>query len=167
VDLEGWIVLPGATPHALDSATLFFALRSIEDHGFVVLPGFFSREHLETFAPQLISHTQHVLADLRQSGATIGSHRLTNHLRPHGSKPITSEIVYQNARNCPELIGSDEAPFCIAMPRGSVLIFDDRILHRGLANGTLESRYVGYLSFRRRSFETTAYFEATRSLYRP
>ena len=48
---------------------------------------------------------------------------------------VTEEIVYQHAANCPERLGMSSADaFSSALPAGTAVLFDDRILHRGLAN---------------------------------
>lgn len=91
-----------------------------------------------------------------------GSHRLTNH---HANPKVAESIVYQDPRNTPELVGSWENPTTSAMRAGTVLVFDDRVLHRGKENYSSQRRYVGYFSFHRKGFEVSAYFEATRSLY--
>lgn len=94
-----------------------------------------------------------------------GSHVLTNHYCNQNIKNGEG-IVYQSEQNNPENIGAgDISTFCKALPAGSVLIFDDRILHRGRANLHSLARYVGYLSYRRSWFEPYTHFEATRSLY--
>ena len=55
------------------------------------------------------------------------------------------------------------------MAAGDCLIFDDRILHRGLANGSQQERWVAYFSYLRPrpGLEQIAdtHFEASRSLF--
>jgi hypothetical protein len=52
------------------------------------------------------------------------------------------------------------------LPRGSVVIFDDRVLHRGLGNSAAIPREVGYFSYKRKAFTANTHFEAYRSLSR-
>jgi hypothetical protein len=96
------------------------------------------------------------------------SHLLTNHL----TNPLVdgTNIVYQTPANLnePGLIGANpEHNLCLELPAGSVVLFDDRTLHRGRGNVSTEgtSRYVGYFSFRRPWYNPDTHFEATRSLY--
>jgi len=57
-------------------------------------------------------------------------------------------ILYQADGNSPEKIGSTEAPVAATMDAGSVLIFDDRILHRGGHNRAFCDRDVAFFSYR-------------------
>jgi len=93
-----------------------------------------------------------------------GSHIMTNH---YTNKMVSSNsIVYQNETNTPESIGmSSGGAFTMALPARSAVIFDDRILHRGLGNMSNEDRDVAYFSYKRAGFVTDTHFEATRSLY--
>ena len=60
-------------------------------------------------------------------------------------------------------------PVVQAMAAGDCLIFDDRILHRGLANASQQERWVAYFSYLRPrpGLEEIAdtHFEASRSLF--
>ena len=94
------------------------------------------------------------------------THLLTNHIT--NPKVNGVNIVYQTPENLnrPELVGAEkETNVCIPLPAGSVVLFDDRILHRGRGNISDTPRYVGYFSYRRPWFEPSTHFEATRSLY--
>ena len=94
------------------------------------------------------------------------SHLLTNHMTNPEVNGVN--IVYQTPENLnrPELVGAEKtANVCLPLPAGSVVLFDDRILHRGRGNESDTPRYVGYFSYRRPWFEATTHFEATRSLY--
>ena len=57
-------------------------------------------------------------------------------------------ILYQADGNSPEKIGSTETPVAATMDAGSVLIFDDRILHRGGHNRAFCDRDVAFFSYR-------------------
>ncbi len=97
-----------------------------------------------------------------------GSHLLTNHL----SNPslVLDELIYQHAGTSPKLLvkGTQcRVPESCAsgMAGGSCLVFDDRILHRGLANRSDNTRHVAYFSYRRRGYSANTHFESQRSVY--
>jgi hypothetical protein len=105
-----------------------------------------------------------------------GTHLLTNHLqRPWLDR---DRLLYQSTteRVTPTTLlrpnePADAAMQPIAQPMaaGDGLIFDDRILHRGLANTSPQERWVAYFSYLRPrpGLEDIAdtHFEATRSLF--
>ena len=105
-----------------------------------------------------------------------GTHLLTNHLqRPwldrdsllyqSETEKVTPATLHQPGQ------AEDAAtqPVAQAMAAGDCLIFDDRILHRGLANFSEQERWVAYFSYLRPrpGLEEIAdtHFEATRSLF--
>lgn len=97
-----------------------------------------------------------------------GSQVLTNHLR--NPRLASDELVYQSEKATPETLVSgrpDKVPetWSEALRPGDCLVFDDRILHRGLANGSGENRYVAYFSYRRKGYVGDTHFESTRSLF--
>ena len=97
-----------------------------------------------------------------------GSHRLTNHL--HNSRLISDELVYQHETTCPEQLvagTNDDVPEQISYPltAGACLIFDDRILHRGLGNGSGSRRSIAYFSYRQSGYAENTHFESQRSIY--
>ena len=99
-----------------------------------------------------------------------GSHFLTNHL----SNPslAVEELIYQHAGTSPESLvkgTSHRMPESWASPMsaGSCLVFDDRILHRGLANRSATTRHVAYFLYCRKGHSTNTYFESQRSVYDP
>lgn len=97
-----------------------------------------------------------------------GSQVATNHLRY--PQLVCDELIYQHAGTSPEMLanvtGTAPAECCAdALTAGSCIAFDDRILHRGLANQTNETRYVGYFSYRRKGYSENTHFEATRSVF--
>lgn len=88
------------------------------------------------------------------------SHVSTN----HHTGSFDEDIVYQRDHQ-PETVGFTLADVVAAkVPRGGAVIFDDRILHRGGANHSLNDRAVGYFSYRRADVEADTHFEAFRSL---
>ena len=97
-----------------------------------------------------------------------GSHRLTNHLQNRAL--VSDELVYQHETTVPEqLVANPEqvAPegFSSALAAGSCLIFDDRILHRGLGNASDSRRSMVYFSYRQKGYSENTHFEAQRSIY--
>ena len=98
-----------------------------------------------------------------------GSHRLTNHLK--NPTLVSNEMVYQHETTAPEQLvpnASFAAPEGVssALAAGSCLIFDDRILHRGLGNASASRRSMVYFSYRRAGYCENTHFEAQRSIYR-
>ena len=97
-----------------------------------------------------------------------GSHRLTNHLQNQAL--VSDELVYQHETTVPEQLVvqvAQEAPegFASALTAGSCLIFDDRILHRGLGNASDSRRSMVYFSYRQAGYSENTHFEAQRSVY--
>ena len=97
-----------------------------------------------------------------------GSHRLTNHLRNPGL--VRDKLVYQHETTCPEqlVVGTQEnLPEQISYPlsAGACLIFDDRILHRGLGNNSGSRRSIAYFSYRQSGYAENTHFESQRSIY--
>jgi hypothetical protein len=104
-----------------------------------------------------------------------GTHQRTNHLRyPWLDRDA---LLYQSntERVTPAMLqqpGQGEGvaiePVAQAMAAGDCVIFDDRILHRGLANASPHERWVAYFSYLRPrpGLEQIAdtHFEAQRSL---
>ena len=96
-----------------------------------------------------------------------GSHFMTNHL----SNPslLHDELVYQHAGTSPAGLiegKQSEIPESWSEPltAGSCLVFDDRILHRGLANQSDQPRYVAYFSYRKSGYSENTHFESQRSV---
>ena len=97
-----------------------------------------------------------------------GSHRLTNHLQ--NPALVSDELVYQHETTTPEqLVAHTEQVvpegFSSALATGSCLIFDDRILHRGLGNASDSRRSMVYFSYRQKGYSENTHFEAERSVY--
>ena len=104
-----------------------------------------------------------------------GTHLLTNHLqRPwldrdsllyQSETEVTPAILRQNRQD----VIAVEQPGVQPMTAGDVLLFDDRILHRGLANASDHERWVAYFSYLRPrpGLDQIAdtHFEASRSLF--
>jgi ectoine hydroxylase-related dioxygenase (phytanoyl-CoA dioxygenase family) len=99
-----------------------------------------------------------------------GSHRLTNHL--HNPLLVSDELVYQYETTCPERLVAGtqkDVPERISFPltAGSCLVFDDRLLHRGLGNESTSRRSVAYFSYRQAGYRENTHFESQRSIYPP
>lgn len=97
----------------------------------------------------------------------VGTHKFSNHL----SNPnlVSNELVYQCNKTSPSTLQSSEHPdtfqeWSSPLARGSVLFFDDRLLHRGQANRSRKVRHVAYFSYRRQEYNQNTYFETERSL---
>lgn len=98
-----------------------------------------------------------------------GSHQLTNHLANQALE--VNQLLYQHANTSPDMLvtGKDQTtPVChsSAMTAGSCLIFDDRVMHRGLANQASETRHIAYFSYKRQGYLPYTHFESTRSLFK-
>ena len=52
-----------------------------------------------------------------------------------------------------------------AMSAGTCLVFDDRILHRGMGNRSDDTRHVAYFSYLRKGHSVDTYFESQRSVH--
>jgi len=97
-----------------------------------------------------------------------GSHRLTNHRRYPGL--VRDELVYQHETMSPAVLARhsaqpEPARVAEALTAGSCLAFDDRLLHRGLANHSSTHRHLAYFSYRKKGYTENTYFEAQRSVF--
>ena len=97
-----------------------------------------------------------------------GSHRLTNHLQ--NPALVSDELVYQRETTVPEQLVANHGQavpegFSSALTAGSCLIFDDRILHRGLGNASDSRRSMVYFAYRQAGYSENTHFEAQRSVY--
>jgi ectoine hydroxylase-related dioxygenase (phytanoyl-CoA dioxygenase family) len=105
-----------------------------------------------------------------------GTHLLTNHLQGPSNLDIDDLLYQTSAEITPQILrggqkgeeGGVTAQHLEALAAGDCLIFDDRILHRGLANNSDHTRWVAYFSYMRPRLEEggmDTHFEATRSLF--
>ena len=127
-----------------------------------------AREHECPNAISVLVALQDVPMIMGPTEFARGSHRLTNHLR--NPSLVVDELVYQHAGTSPKsLVQGTSQPvpetWASSLPAGSCLLFDDRILHRGMANRSDATRYVAYLTYRRSAYSTNTYFEAQRSVH--
>ncbi len=97
-----------------------------------------------------------------------GSHQLTNHLQ--NPRLVSDELVYQHETTFPEQLvtgSQNEVPAQISYPltAGTCLVFDDRLLHRGLGNNSANRRSVAYFAYRQSGYRENTHFESQRSIY--
>ena len=97
-----------------------------------------------------------------------GSHRLTNHLK--NPSLVRDELIYQHETTTPGWLVQDTGealPEAVSsdLTAGTAVLFDDRMLHRGLANGSDQVRHVAYFSYRRAGYSGNTHFEASRSVF--
>ena len=126
-------------------------------------------------ADHLPAHALNVMIALHDTPLAMGpteiakgSHRLTNHLQ--NPALVSDELVYQHETTVPkQLVANPEQAvpegYYSALAAGSCLIFDDRILHRGLGNTSDSRRSMVYFAYRRAGYSENTHFEAQRSVY--
>ena len=126
-----------------------------------------AKEHLPAHAINVMVALHDIPLAMGPTECARGSHVLSNHL----SNPslVLNELIYQHVGTTPEiLVGDTETDIpeaCAqAMFSGSCLIFDDRLLHRGLGNQSDNTRHVAYFSYRKKGYTANTHFEATRSV---
>lgn len=124
--------------------------------------------HREPHALNVLVALHDIPMTMGPTEVAIGSHVLTNHLRNHAL--VCDELVYQHAGSSPgDLVAGTGEPvpdrWASPMTAGSCLVFDDRILHRGLANISEQNRYVGYFSYRCKAYAENTHFESQRSVF--
>ena len=124
--------------------------------------------HLPPHAINVLVALHDISMTMGPTEFAIGSHRLTNH---HGNTALVpDELIYQHAQTSPAgLVQDTETPVpqCHAsdVTAGTCLVFDDRLLHRGLANDSDATRHVAYFSYRKKGYVGDTHFESTRSVY--
>ncbi len=126
-------------------------------------------------ADHLPAHALNVMIALHDTPLAMGpteiargSHRLTNHLL--NPALVSDELVYQHETTVPEQLVANTGQAVpegrsTALAAGSCLIFDDRILHRGLGNTSDRRRSMVYFSYRQAGYADNTHFEAQRSVY--
>ncbi len=127
-----------------------------------------SSEHLGPHAINVMMALQDVTMEMGPTECARGSHLLTNHLSNPALK--IDELVYQHLSTTPASLvkGTDHhEPECAAesLAAGTCLIFDDRLLHRGLANRSISTRHMAYFSYRKKGYVGNTHFEAQRSVF--
>jgi hypothetical protein len=125
-------------------------------------------QHLAAHAINVMVALHDVPMVMGPTECARGSHLLSNHLSNSSLK--IDELIYQHAGTTPESLvmgaGAAVPELCAEpMTAGSCLVFDDRILHRGLANQSNTTRHIAYFSYRRKGYLANTHFESQRSLY--
>lgn len=125
-------------------------------------------EHRDAHAINVLVALHDVPMDMGPTECARGSHVLTNHLS--NSSLVIDELIYQHEGTSPGLLVNGtqcRVPESCASPMtaGSCLVFDDRILHRGLANRSDTTRHVAYFSYRRKGYFENTHFESQRFLF--
>jgi Phytanoyl-CoA dioxygenase (PhyH) len=133
-------------------------------------------EHLPAHAVNVLVALADIPLAAGPTEVAPGTHCMTNHLqRPWLDR---DDLLYQTQTEItPAMLrGTGDhahAPaqdsFARPMAAGDCLIFDDRILHRGLANASGQERWVAYFSYLRPrpglQHVADTHFEASRSLF--
>lgn len=127
-----------------------------------------AREHRPAHALNVMVALHSVPMEMGPTEVARGSHVLTNHLR--NPSLVHDELIYQHANTSPEYLVKDTqhpVPESCAgeLAAGSCLVFDDRLLHRGLANRSDSTRHVAYFSYRQSGYAENTHFESQRSLF--
>ena len=125
-------------------------------------------EHRPAHALNVLLALQDVSLNMGPTECARGSHFLTNHLE--NDALVLDELVYQHAGTSPELLVKgklESAPeaCATALTAGTCLVFDDRLLHRGLANQSSDTRHVAYFSYCSKGYVGETHFEANRSVF--
>lgn len=125
-------------------------------------------EHQPAHALNVLVALHDIPMEMGPTEVARGSHVMTNHLR--NTSLVSDELVYQHAGTLPGLLveGTQlNKPEARVEPltAGSCLVFDDRILHRGLANRSNRARYVAYFSYRKSGYCENTHFESQRSVF--
>ena len=127
-----------------------------------------SADHLPAHALNVMIALHDMPLAMGPTELAKGSHRLTNHLQ--NPALVGDELVYQHETTTPEqLVAHTEQVvpegFSSALTAGSCLIFDDRILHRGLGNTSDSRRSMVYFAYRQAGYSENTHFESHRSVY--
>lgn len=127
-----------------------------------------SIEHLPPHALNVLVALHDIPLDMGPTEFARGSHVLTNHLR--NPSLVRDELIYQHAGTSPQRLVQDTgeaapASFVSGLEAGTSLLFDDRLLHRGLANQSDRTRHVAYFSYRRQGYAENTHFESQRSVF--
>jgi len=125
-------------------------------------------EHHPAHALNVLVALHDIPLEMGPTEVAAGSHFLTNHLR--NTSLVSDELVYQHAGTLPGLLVeatqlNKPEPRVEPLTAGSCLVFDDRILHRGLANRSNRARYVAYFSYRKSGYCENTHFESQRSIF--
>ena len=125
-------------------------------------------EHLPPHALNVIVALHDIPMDMGPTEIARGSHFLTNHL----SNPslVPEELIYQHESTSPDLlVKGTENPvpedYVKALAAGSCIVFDDRVMHRGLGNRSDSKRHMAYFSYRKKGYSENTHFESQHSVF--
>lgn len=127
-----------------------------------------SSEHLAPHAINVLVALHDIPMAMGPTECARGSHRLTNHLC--NPSLVLDQLIYQHEETSPDTLVADgnantPEPCSESLSAGSCLVFDDRLLHRGLANQSDSTRDVAYFSYRSKGYTENTHFETQRSLF--
>jgi hypothetical protein len=127
-----------------------------------------SDRHLPPHAVNVLVALHDISMEMGPTEFARGSHTLTNHLK--NTSLVRDELIYQHATTSPAMLvdGTDRPvpeSSVDEMPTGTWVLFDDRLMHRGLANQTDVTRYMAYFSYRKSGYAGNTHFEAQRSVF--
>lgn len=125
-------------------------------------------QHLPPHALNVMVALHDIVMAMGPTQCARGSHRLTNHLKNRSL--VREELIYQHASTSPDgLVRNTDVPVpervTPELTKGSCLVTDDRILHRGLGNRSQHARHLAYFSYRKGGYSENTHFEAQRSLF--
>ena len=125
-------------------------------------------EHLAPHAINVLVALHDIPMDMGPTEIARGSHFLTNHL----SNPslVAEELIYQHESTSPELLIKDTnnpmpKNYVNELVAGSCIVFDDRVMHRGLGNQSDHKRHMAYFSYRKKGYSENTHFESQRSVF--
>ena len=126
-----------------------------------------SAEHLPVHAINVLLALEDIPVEMGPTVLAPKTHFLTNHNSTTNLK--SEEMVYQHCGTTLESLvaGTDNpVPESItrAIPAGSVVMFDDRLFHRGNANQSDKDRHVVYFGYSRKG-HNNIYFDTDKSIY--
>jgi ectoine hydroxylase-related dioxygenase (phytanoyl-CoA dioxygenase family) len=125
-------------------------------------------EHRPAHAINILMALHDIPMEMGPTEFAKGSQTMTNHLS--NSSLVLNELIYQHATTTPETLVENTTKSVpescsSALVAGTCIIFDDRMLHRGLANQSDKVRHVAYFSYRVKGYSANTHFEAQRSIY--
>ncbi|MFT6435143.1 MAG: hypothetical protein ACJAVI_003195 [Candidatus Azotimanducaceae bacterium] len=125
-----------------------------------------SAEHLTAHAINVFVALEDISMAMGPTEFAVGSQWHTNHLS--NTALVVDNLLYQSSGISPDILDTTKGKLeChkSAFSAGDSLIFDDRMLHRGLANASDKTRHVVYFSYRIKGYRENTHFEAGRSLF--
>lgn len=125
-------------------------------------------EHMAPHAINVLVALHDVSMDMGPTEIARGSHFLTNHLS--NTSLVAEELIYQHESTSPELLVKDThnplpENYVNPLAAGSCIVFDDRVMHRGLGNRSDRKRQMAYFSYRKKGYTENTHFESQRSVF--